>query len=79
MQWYDACLFAQLLSVTNNVDIIDDVMEYIAALGDAAKEQALLESPPSVTPDDKVIIDAMINDIILAILPQKSLPEVHNI
>ena len=43
------------------MDIIDDVMEYIAALGDAAKEQALLESPPSVTPDDKVIIDAIIS------------------
>lgn len=67
--------FAQLLSVTDNVDIIDDVLEYIAALGDAAKDQTSLESPLSVTPDDKAIVDTTVHDV-LAILPEKILPEV---
>ena len=60
------------------MDIIDDVLDYIAALGDVARDQALLEGPSvRVTPDDKAIIDTTLHDI-LAVLPEKSLPEVHN-
>ena len=60
------------------MDIIDDVLEYIAAVGDAARYQALLEGPSvHVTPDDKAIINITLHDILLAILPEKCLLEVH--
>ena len=52
------------------MDVIDDVLEYIASLGDVASDQALLEGP-SVIPDNKVIIVTTIHDV-LAILPEKT-------
>lgn len=54
--------------------MIDDVLEYIAGLGDKAKDQASLQSPTE-TLDDKAIIDTTIADV-LSVLPERSLPEV---
>ena len=57
------------------MDIIDDVLDFIGALGDKAREQAVIQAP-SVGADNKAITETTIHDL-FSVLSQKTLPEVR--
>ena len=66
-------LISQLLVQTDNVDL-DDVLDYISALGDVEREKAPTHNQ-LLSDDDKGIVTTTINDV-LQIITEKTPSEV---
>lgn len=72
--YYFIALILQLLITTDNVDVVDDVLEYICSLGDKSREMTVTQTQ-ALSDSDKMILSTTVNDL-LTLVATKTLPEV---